>query len=68
MVSLVVFQTRPILDYWLSVWNVGSLEDARALERAQRRWTREINGMDRLEYAQVLRQLNLYFIYGRLMC
>ena len=52
MVSLFVSHIRPILDYCSSVWNVGYLGDAEALEGVQRRWTREINGMDHLEYAQ----------------
>ena len=67
MVGLFASHIRSILDYCSSAWNVGYLGDARALEGVQRRWTREINEMDHLEYAQRLRQLNLYSVYGRLL-
>ena len=33
----------------------------------QRRWTREINGMEELSYEGRLRQLDLYSVWGRLL-
>ena len=39
----------------------------RALENVQRRWTKRIDGMSSLSYADRLRSLNLSSVQGRLM-
>ena len=36
------------------------------IERVQRRWTRAISNFDSLSYAERLRQLDLFFLEGRL--
>ena len=58
---------RPQLEYGSALWNVGYLKDIRLLERVQRRWTREISGMENLSYQNRLARLNLYSFQGRLL-
>ena len=65
MVTLFVSHIRPILDYASSVWNVGYIGDMKKLERVQRRWTREAEGMAGLDYKERLLRLGLFSIYGR---
>ena len=65
MVSLFVSHVRPILDYCSSVWNLGFVGDVRKLESVQRRWTRQITGMDGLDYVSRLRRVGLYSVRGR---
>ena len=65
MVTLFISHIRPMMDYCCTVWNSGYMGDVRKLESVQRRWTREIDGMNGLEYADRLRNLGLYSIYGR---
>ena len=67
MVSLFVSHIRPILDYCSPVWNVGWVGDVKRLESVQRRWTKEISGMERLSYPSRLLQLKLYSVQGRLL-
>ena len=65
MVPLFVSHVRPLLDYCSTVWNLGYLGDTRKLEAIQRRWTREVDGMEGLEYEERLKNLGLFSIYGR---
>ena len=67
MLTLFVSHIRPMIDYCSSVWNVGYLGDMRKLESLQRKWTREIQGMDEMQYEDRLRVLGLFSIYGRLL-
>ena len=67
MVTLFTTHIRSTLEYCSSVWNVGYLGDARKLERLQRRWTKEIHDMERLDYPTRLRRLSLFSIHGRLL-
>ena len=67
MLSLFVSHIRPLLDFGSVLWNVGYVGDIMKLERVQRRWTREINGMNGLAYGTRLRRLGLFSIYGRLL-
>ena len=67
MVSLFVSHVRPILDYCSSVWNTGYVGDIRKLESVQRRWTRQIVGLEGLDYPARLRRVGLYSIAGRML-
>ena len=58
---------RPKLEYGSTVWNLGYLGDLRALERVQRRWTRQIRGLEHLPYSQRLLHLDLFSVKGRLL-
>ena len=49
------------------LWSTGYVQDLRALEKVQRRWTKQIDGMHDLSYADRLRSLNLYSVQGRLV-
>ena len=67
MMTLWVSHVRPLIEYGSCVWNVGYLMDVRRLESLQRRWTREVAGLDRLSYNARLQRLDLFSIRGRLM-
>ena len=58
---------RPIIEYASCIWNTGYVEDVRKLERVQRRWTKQVEGMGELPYSERLKQLNLYSVQGRLL-
>ena len=64
MVTLFVSHIRPIIEYCSSVWNMGFLGDSRKLEALQRRWTREVAGMESLSYEDRLVRLKLFSISG----
>ena len=60
-------QVRSILDYCSPLWSpcpkdLGNID---LLEQTQRTFTRNINGMDNLNYAQRLRKLKLYSVQRR---
>lgn len=62
MVTMWNSQVRPILDYCSPLWspspnNLGNID---LLENTQRTFTRNINGMDGLDYTQRLDKLNMY--------
>ena len=67
MVSLFISHVRPIIDYCSCVWNTGYAADIRRLESVQRRWTRQVDGLQGLDYGRRLTILNLYSIKGRLL-
>ena len=67
MMTLWVSHVRPLIEYGCCVWNVGYLMDVRRLESLQRRWTREVAGLDGLVYSARLHRLDLFSIRGRLM-
>ena len=67
MLFLLTTHIRPILEYCSCLWHTGYILDLRALENVQRRWTKRIDGMDTLDYANRLRSLNLYSVQGRLI-
>ena len=58
--------TRPVLEYGSCLWHTGFVGDMRKLERIQRRWTKHVQGLRELTYAERLRELGLYSIQGRL--
>ena len=41
--------------------------DIRLLERVQKRWTREVSGLNVLSYPERLRRLDLFSVQGRLL-
>ena len=65
---LFLFKThiRPVLEYGSCLWNTGYVEDARKLERVQRRWTKRIESLSEMSYAERLHTLGLYSVQGRL--
>jgi hypothetical protein len=67
MVSLFVAHVRPLLDYASCVWNTGYLGDSRLLESVQRRWTKQVCGLEQLDYGSRLRHLDMFSIKGRLL-
>ena len=67
MRNVFIAHIRPLLEFSSLVWNTGYLGDGELLESVQRRWTKHIDGMRNLDYADRLRQLNLYSVKGRLL-
>ena len=67
MLFLLTSHIRPIIEYCSCLWNVGYLEDLRKLEKIQRSWTKKIDGLSSLSYADRLQFLNLYSVQGRLL-
>ena len=67
MITIWNTQVRPILDYCSPLWspspnNYGNID---LLEGTQWSYTRSINGMEGLNYAQRLKELNMYSIQRR---
>ena len=67
MISMWNSQIRPKLDYCSPLWspcpnNLGSID---LLEQTQRVFTRCINGMEGLNYAQRLKKLKMYSVQRR---
>ena len=67
MTSIFKTHIRPLLEFASSLWYTGYLEDVRLLEGIQRRWTRQIEGIEHLPYNERLAILDLYSINGRLL-
>ena len=67
MLFILKSHIRPLLEFSSPVWNTGFVADLRALEQVQRRWTREIDGMEGLSYSERLIRLNLFSVRGRLL-
>ena len=67
MRNVFITHIRPLLEFSSSVWNTGYLGDSVLLESVQRRWTKHIDGLRDLEYADRLERLNLYSVKGRLL-
>lgn len=67
LIPLYVTHIRPILEYCSAVWNLGYITDLNLIESVQRRWTRNIRGMEHLNYSQRLKALDLYSVRGRLL-
>lgn len=66
MVFLFKTHVRPVLEYGSCLWNTGYVEDSRKLERVQRRWTKRVESLSELSYAERLSKLGLYSVQGRL--
>ena len=67
MLFLLTTHIRPIIEYCSCVWQTGYLEDLRLLEKVQRRWTKQIDGLFSLSYSERLKSLKLYSVQGRLL-
>jgi hypothetical protein len=67
MMALFKSHIRPILDYCCCVWNSEYVGNLRMLEAVQRRWTKRVEGLSELSYAERLDSLNLFSICGRLL-
>ena len=62
MLMLFVMYVRPILDYCSCVWNTGYVGDLKLLEAVQRCWTKNVEGLTEMDYAALLRQLELFSV------
>ena len=67
MITLFISHIRPLMDFSARLWNVGYLGDTRMLERVQRSWFGQIQGMDGMEYEDRIKQLGVYSVHGRLL-
>ena len=67
MLTIFTTHIRPILDFCSPVWNLGYEGNLKLLERVQRRWTKQIIGLNNLPYDERLSSLNLFSIRGRLL-
>ena len=67
MIYLLKTHIRPILEYASVVWNTGYVQDRRKLESVQRLWTRHVIGLEKKEYGERLKTLDLYSVEGRLL-
>ena len=67
MTTLFVMHARPILDYFSCVWNTGYSRDLKLLKSVQRQWTKNVAGLESIDYAARLRELILFSIKGRLL-
>ena len=58
---------RPCLDYCSPVWSPrpSNLQEIDLLEQTQRSFTRQIEGMEGLDYAERLRELHMYSVQRR---
>ena len=67
MKQLFITHIRPIIDFCSPAWNTGFSGDSKLLEKVQRRWTKKIEGYSELCYAERLRSLSLFSVWGRLL-
>ena len=67
LLSIYISHVRPQLEYGSQLWNQGYIGDTTLVERIQRRWTREMDGIGHLPYDERLRALDLYSVRGRLL-
>ena len=67
MISILKSHIRPLLEFASPVWFTGYNDDIRLLESVQRRWTKEIDGLRDLSYADRLEYLDLFSVQGRLV-
>ena len=67
MLTILKSHIRPIIEFASPVWATYFIEDLRALESVQRRWTKEVDGLRDSPYDTRLRELDLYSIKGRLL-
>ena len=49
------------------IWNLCYVGDMKLLERVQRRWTRNVRGLEDVSYYDRLQRLNLFSVQGRLL-
>ena len=58
---------RPPLEFSSTVWNTGYVGDLKLLESVQRRWTKQMDGLQDLSYYDRLELLNQYSVQDRLL-
>ena len=67
MVTLLTTHIRPLLEFGSTVWNTGYVTDLKLLESVQRQWTKRIQSLENMSYAQRLMDLDLFSVKGRLL-
>ena len=67
MIPIYKTYIRPLLEFSVCVWATSYVRDSNLLESVQRRWTRNIAGMEGLDYQERLRRLELYSVKGRFL-
>ena len=67
MIYLLKAHIRPILEYASVVWNTSYAQDRRRLESVQRLWTRHVLGLEKKEYGERLKALDLFSVEGRML-
>lgn len=67
MIPVYKTHIRPLLEFSSCVWFTEYIGDLKLLESTQRRWTKQIAGMEEISYDQRLSLLNLYSVKGRLI-
>ena len=67
MKEILISHIRPLLTFASPVWNTGYIGDEKKLESVQRRWTKQVYGLEDVEYVDRLHKLNLSSIKGRLL-
>lgn len=67
MTTIYTTHVRPVLEFSSVVWNTGYIGDIKLLESVQRRWTKNIVGLENLSYADRLSALDLFSVHGKLL-
>ena len=67
MVTLLITHAHLLLQFGSTVWNTGYITDLKLLVSVQRQWTRRIQGLENMLYAQRLVNLDMYSVEGRLL-
>ena len=67
IINIFKFHIRPQLEYGSNLWNLGYVGQTKLMERVQRRWTREVAGLENLTYGDRLKRLDLFSFQGRLL-
>ena len=67
MLVLLKTHVRPVLEYASCLWCTGYIDDMRRLESVQRRWTKQMEDLEKLTYLERLKELNLLSVQGRLL-
>ena len=67
MVTVFIAHIRPLMDFSARLWNVGYIGDVNRLERVQRSWVSQVEGLENMNYKDSLSLLGLHSVYGRLL-